>query len=549
MKSILYKYPRLRRYFSRVSSLVMLIQKSPVVQLLIPEARLFSSIATADAVKMTIATVAGLGAFDSVTGATEVVQLSPVSGSHTVPATSGTELTFVFQATGTGGHKVLSFQVTGTLPAGLSLTPGVQNRTIGSITGSPTQSGTFPNIRIRGYENSDNSGRYSQGFFTINVQPGTPSPASITTHPAAVSIFRGSSTTLNVTADGSPPFTYQWYQGPQGNTTTPVGANSSSFTTATLTATTDYWVKVSNALNPSGALSNSATVTVDPRFEFCAASKGGSIGMVVAPGGQQDNRVPANAIDGIIDNNHRWAVNGFPSSIEFDMGENKAISRTEYYPYKGRSYQYIVEAKLEGGTYTQVVDRSANTTLGTDNEANPITDEFTPVIARYLRVTISDINNSTSNTCSINEFRAYGISADEQLTKDWNELHFTAQELSDDNISGPTADPDHDGVSNADEYIFGTSPQSGEGQLVPVVSQATPQLNVSFQAASANGTGYTGKTRHYAIQATDDLTLPSSWSDVAGFTDIIGNDQMVNASIPADGATKKFYRISTWLTP
>lgn len=72
----------------------------------------------------------------------------------------------------------------------------------------------------------------------------------------------GASATLTATASGSTPFTYQWYEGPAGNTSNPIGgATSSSFTTPTITEEKQYWVKVSNACPSSAA---SATVTVTP---------------------------------------------------------------------------------------------------------------------------------------------------------------------------------------------------------------------------------------------------------------------------------------------
>ena len=87
-------------------------------------------------------------------------------------------------------------------------------------------------------------------------------PAAIATHPASIPITSGATTTLTVTASGTAPFTYQWYQGAAGTTTTPVGVNSASFTTPVLTATTSYWVKASNAANPIGVNSNTAAITV-----------------------------------------------------------------------------------------------------------------------------------------------------------------------------------------------------------------------------------------------------------------------------------------------
>ena len=43
--------------------------------------------------------------------------------------------------------------------------------------------------------------------------------------------------------------------------------------------------------------------------------------------------------------------------------------------------------------------------------------------------------------------------------EDWSEIHFTAAELTMQSISGTTADPDNDGLSNLFEYLFGTDPK------------------------------------------------------------------------------------------
>jgi|GEM_PF-1643029 len=90
-------------------------------------------------------------------------------------------------------------------------------------------------------------------------------PPSITTQPGSTTIFTGQSATLNVVAAGSAPLSYQWYEGTSGTTTTPVGTNSSSFTTPALSATKSYWVRVTSTCNGSITV-NSATaaVTVTP---------------------------------------------------------------------------------------------------------------------------------------------------------------------------------------------------------------------------------------------------------------------------------------------
>ncbi len=85
---------------------------------------------------------------------------------------------------------------------------------------------------------------------------------SISTQPASQSISLGSQATLTVAATGTTPFTYQWFVGTSGTTTTPVGTNSTTFNPSPST-TTSYWVRVSNSCNGvQFANSNTAVVTV-----------------------------------------------------------------------------------------------------------------------------------------------------------------------------------------------------------------------------------------------------------------------------------------------
>jgi formylglycine-generating enzyme required for sulfatase activity len=104
--------------------------------------------------------------------------------------------------------------------------------------------------------NSQNTGGAADGFRLAR----SIAPPTITLQPGSTTILSGATTTLTVAASGTAPLTYQWYQGSAGTTTTPVGTNSASFTTPALTATTNYWVRVSNAA--SGVNSATATLTV-----------------------------------------------------------------------------------------------------------------------------------------------------------------------------------------------------------------------------------------------------------------------------------------------
>jgi hypothetical protein len=84
---------------------------------------------------------------------------------------------------------------------------------------------------------------------------------SITMQPVGPSIASGKTADLTVGATGSGTLSYQWYQGPSGTTSKPIsGATSSSYTTPDLTATTSYWVQVSDSNGSTN--SNTAVVLI-----------------------------------------------------------------------------------------------------------------------------------------------------------------------------------------------------------------------------------------------------------------------------------------------
>ncbi len=104
------------------------------------------------------------------------------------------------------------------------------------------------------------------GFTPIGA-PGTgsegPPPAiapSITTQPASQEVASGASASLSVTASGD-DLTYQWFTGNSGDNAAPVaGATAGSLDTGALTASTSFWVQITNA--GGTADSETAIVTV-----------------------------------------------------------------------------------------------------------------------------------------------------------------------------------------------------------------------------------------------------------------------------------------------
>ena len=243
-----------RALFSKLGSLVLLFQRSPLVQILFPEARVLGGAGLGKITQWTIATVAGLGAYDTMAEATQIVHLAPNRNGDTVPAENGSNLSFVFQLTNylsTPG----SWSVSG-LPTGLNHT-NAKNSSTDSISGTPTQSETFT-IKVTAHANTNFTGSSYNTSFTMNV--GT---QVISAQPTSTLIVSGGSSTLSVAGNGS-GLSYQWYLGTSGEITNPVlAATSASFTTPGLAASSSFWVRVSTVAGTAD--SNTATVTVkDP---------------------------------------------------------------------------------------------------------------------------------------------------------------------------------------------------------------------------------------------------------------------------------------------
>jgi len=82
----------------------------------------------------------------------------------------------------------------------------------------------------------------------------------ITSTPGNVAIVANDRAQLNVSATGNGSLVYQWYQGATGVTTAPIsGATAALFTTPTLSVSTNYWVRVTDA---GGIAVDSAAATV-----------------------------------------------------------------------------------------------------------------------------------------------------------------------------------------------------------------------------------------------------------------------------------------------
>jgi hypothetical protein len=185
-----------------------------------------------------------LGSVDSTTATVTVLPTAPVITTQPVNKTIGYGKTATLTVAAAGSSLSYQWYQGNT---GNTATPvGTNTR---SFVTPPLTTSTSYWVRV-----SNGGGSADSTTATVTVNPAVP---VITTQPKNQTITTGQTATLTVVATGT-GLNYQWYKGLTGDVSTPVGTNSSSFTTPTLTTTTSYWVKVSNA----GGSRNSATATV-----------------------------------------------------------------------------------------------------------------------------------------------------------------------------------------------------------------------------------------------------------------------------------------------
>ena len=248
----------------------LMLNKGAASHFITYESQFISSAAITQIIKWSSVTVASLGTYDAVSGATQITQIAPSSGSSTVPAKAGELLNLVYQITG-APHRARSWAVIGELPEGLNHLNSTNSNTDG-ITGIPTRPGNY-RISVRAYKNSNNSGYNYTKTFTIEVAPDEEPPV-ISSGPESLTITSVKKTTLNVSASGN-EIKYQWYQGISGNVSTPIaGATNQALEIGPLLADSNYWVQVSNGAGTVD--SKTATIKVLDNYTSWAEKNFGS---------------------------------------------------------------------------------------------------------------------------------------------------------------------------------------------------------------------------------------------------------------------------------
>ena len=153
----------------------------------------------------------------------------------------------------------------GDLPPGFHVT--LDSTTIpapgdGTVTGlltvdSNVAFGAYPGLRI----NVSGGGQSLSAVFNVEVICDPPMILGINM-PKSQTVTKGQTVTLRAQSEHTGPFSYQWFNGYAGYSSTAIpGATSSTFTTPPINATDAYWVRVSNACGSY----DSQTAIITPR--------------------------------------------------------------------------------------------------------------------------------------------------------------------------------------------------------------------------------------------------------------------------------------------
>jgi Leucine-rich repeat (LRR) protein len=131
-----------------------------------------------------------------------------------------------------------------------------------------------------------------------------------------------------------------------------------------------------------------------------AAQTNVALNKAVTVSSVQSGNPAANAVDG--STTTRWCASAgtVPQWLRVDLGASYSISRTEVMWEKTAVYKYKVETSADNSTWTQRVDRTANTL-----SQQTFVDNFT-ITARYVRITATSLPSGV--WASIFEFRVFG---------------------------------------------------------------------------------------------------------------------------------------------
>jgi len=161
-------------------------------------------------------------------------------------------------------------------------------------------------------------------------------PPLISEQSGGLTINTGTSAILSLSAAGSGPLSYQWYQGSSGDTTFPIaGATTAGYKTPILVQSANYWVRVTNEQGISD--SDTMVVTVVPVLMIVTAPQSQTMNA------GQDVTFGVNAVAAT---SYQWKKNG----VVIPGATGSSLTLTDLKPTDAGSYTVTVSNAV--GTLT-----------------------------------------------------------------------------------------------------------------------------------------------------------------------------------------------------
>jgi hypothetical protein len=112
----------------------------------------------------------------------------------------------------------------------------------------------------------------------------------------------------------------------------------------------------------------------------------------------------------------------------------------------------------------------------------------------------------------------------------------------------PATDYDSDGLNTLQEYVAGTHPNQDTSFFALDVDQSGDEATISFDTIDPSGvTGYSGMTRHYALEQRLDLSSAGIWTAVPGYEDVSAAPARTVTHTNPPGQNIEYYRARVWL--
>lgn len=137
------------------------------------------------------------------------------------------------------------------------------------------------------------------------------------------------------------------------------------------------------------------------------------------------------------------------------------------------------------------------------------------------------------------DFGAAAVDSDSDSLPDaWEQLHFG-------NLNQSAASINTNGQTTLQNFIAGTDPNDPSSTFRLNLSLTNGLTRVSFLAVRADGVGYEGMNRSYALETAAD-SASGPFQGVANFTNVPGANQIVVFEMPGTNSAT-FYRGKVWL--